>query len=129
MEIHTPSRDIPSMLADLHQALAEGHAFVRYHREAVKAGAASVGEYDRSMAVVERFATKIAELTPSAPRKPKDNAFASKRPRRRERSSGCSSRGLDVRCANCGESPYPKKPVAPSGQPATAPGPTAEVHP
>lgn len=64
MEIGHPSTDIPSMLADLHQQLAEAHSFVRYHREASKSGTSNMGDYDKAMVIAERLATRIAELTP-----------------------------------------------------------------
>jgi predicted transcriptional regulator len=66
LESPTPSTDIAGMLTELHEQLAEQHAFVRFYREGAKAGTATMAELDKAQIIAERLATKIAQLTPQA---------------------------------------------------------------
>jgi transposase len=111
MEIPHPSTDIPSMLADLHQQLAEAHAFVRYHREATKNGTSSMGDYDRAMVIAERLASRIAELTPKGavdPATDPSNLEAAAEVRHRLTMLVEAAERV-FRCKACGNSPYGEK--------------------
>lgn len=108
MEIPHPSTDIPSMLADLHQQLAEAHAFVRYHREATKNGTSNMGDYDKAMVIAERLATRIAELTPRGKVDPASDPGNLEAAREvRERLAMIVERQEQIfKCASCGCNPY-----------------------
>jgi hypothetical protein len=70
LESPVPSADIAGMLTELHEQLAEQHAFVRYYREGAKAGTATMAELDKAQIIAERLATKIAQLTPQGTEDP-----------------------------------------------------------
>jgi hypothetical protein len=110
MQIPHPSTDIPSMLADLHQQLAEAHAFVRYHREATKSGASNMGDYDKAMVIAERLATRIAELTPRGKVDPASDPGNLEAARAvRDRLEMIVERQEQIfKCAACGGVPYGK---------------------
>jgi hypothetical protein len=108
MEIPDPSKDLASMLADLHEQLAEAYAFVRYHREATKSGTSNMGDYDKAMVIAERLATRIVELTPSAPVDPANdpaNVDAAADVRRKFARLVAKAEETFV-CASCGGDPH-----------------------
>jgi transposase len=108
MEIPDPSKDLASMLADLHEQLAEAYAFVRYHREATKSGTSNMGDYDKAMIIAERLATRIAELTPSAPVDPANDPSNVDAAAQLRRKFGrlIEKAEADFVCQSCGGDPY-----------------------
>jgi hypothetical protein len=108
MQIPDPSRDLATMLGDLHEQLAEAYAFVRYHRDAVKAGTSNMGDYDKAMTIAERLATRIAELTPSAPVDPANDPSNVEAAAQLRRKFGRLIEKAEAGfiCLSCGGDPY-----------------------
>lgn len=110
LDIPGATHDVPSMLAALHEDLAQDRALVAFHREAVKNGTSTMAEYDKAQLIRDRTAKSIAELTPRDavdPAKDPANLGAARETRDKFLGLVEAQERIFV-CASCGGNPYRK---------------------
>lgn len=100
--------DLAGVLGKLRENYGLVSALVEFHVKGAKAGTSSMAELDKAISLQERFAVKIAELTPRETANPESDSANLEAASAVERKlmSLIEPARRSARCSHCGKNPF-----------------------